>query len=136
MAEVGVEHVRDVGGQVARRQVLSGPQALVRRAPLDSSSSETSPLKVGARCGAGLLVDEVDDQALELGHVLNPILRLVEDCPQRSRLVSEADEDLGIDDRTGWPISTGPWEPVQYGLQTCALSPLDWTTLAGQGSSA
>lgn len=45
-----------------------------------------------------LLVDEVDDKALELRRVLDPVLRLAEDRAERARLLRQADQDPSLDD--------------------------------------
>ena len=47
-------------------------------------------LDVGARGGPVLLVDQVDDQPLELGRVLDLVLRLAEDHAQRARPAGRA----------------------------------------------
>ena len=94
---LGVDDVDDRPDQLARREVLPGAGALVGSA-LGQQLLVGVSLEVGARGRPVLLVDEVDDESLELGRVLDPVLGLPEDRAERARLLCETDQDLGVGD--------------------------------------
>ena len=65
-------------------------------APLGEQLLVGVALEVGAGGGPVLLVDQVDDEPLELGRVLDPVLRLAEDRAERARLLRQPDQDLRV----------------------------------------
>lgn len=54
--------------------------------------------EIGARRRPILLVDQVHDQPLELGGILNSVLRLAIDGAERAGLLAQADKDAGVFD--------------------------------------
>ena len=87
-----VDHRPD---QRPRREVLTGPGLHVLRA-LGQQRLVGVALDVDVGGRPLLGVDEVVDEPLELGRVLDAVLRLAEDRPQRAGLVGQADEDLRV----------------------------------------
>ena len=79
----------------ARGEVLASAGALVGGA-LAQQLFVGVALDVGARATPVLLVDEVDDEPLKLGGVLNPVLCLTEDRADNPVLSSEGDEDPAV----------------------------------------
>jgi hypothetical protein len=73
-----LDDVDDRLDECARSEVLAGAGALVRGA-LAQQFLVGIALDVGAGLRPVLLVDEVDDEALELGRVLDAVLGLAED---------------------------------------------------------
>src|SRR3712207_9106317 len=79
----------------ARREVLAGAGLDVLGA-LREQRLVGVALDVGAGRRPVLLVDEVDDEALELGGVLDPVLRLAEDDAEDAGLPGEVLEDVPV----------------------------------------
>ncbi len=81
--------------QGARGEVLARAGPLVGGA-LTQQLLVGVALDVGAGATPVLAVDEVDDEALEFGGVLDPVLGLAEDRADDPRLARQSDEDAGV----------------------------------------
>jgi len=95
-----VDHRRD---QRSWGEVLSG-------AGLDVLGALGEQLLVGVALdvdtggGPVLLVDQVDDESLELGRVLDPVLRVAEGGPEGALLPAEVLQDVPVGDLEGVPV--------------------------------
>ena len=80
--------IHDGLDQRARGEVLAGA-GLGVLGVLFQQAFVGIALHVGAHRHPGFLVDEIDDQAPQLGRVLELVLRLVEDQPEQALLVAQ-----------------------------------------------
>ena len=95
LPRLGGDDVDDRLDQRPRGEVLAGA-ALGVLGVLLQQPLVGVPLHIGAHHRPVFLVDEIDDQAAQLGRVLELVLRLVEDQPEQALLVAEIFQGMAV----------------------------------------
>ena len=95
LAGLGSDGVDDRLDQRPRGEILPGAALGVLGVFLQQPLVGV-PLHVGAHHRPVFLVDQIDDQAAQLGRVLELVLRLVEDQPEQSLLAAEIFQGVAV----------------------------------------
>ena len=95
LAGLRSNHLHHRGDQGARREILAGTAfhvlSVLLQQPLVSIA-----LHIGGEAGPLFLIDQIDDEAAELGRVLNLVLRLAKDNAEHARPFPECFEHVPV----------------------------------------
>ena len=97
MPGCGPHDLDDRPDQRPRREVLAGAGLDVLGVLLEQPLVGVA-LDVGVERQPRLAVDQVDDQAAQLGGILDPVLRLAEDDAEHARLPAELGQEVAVVD--------------------------------------